>query len=126
MEEYKVNLLKLIAKYDLHTDLFWHEDLRFFVNCSDVFAWAYADLEEIESQEDVDALEQAILDCIKADGYGGQYDGSILFVARKRKMRPQGAMYESLCPACYSLFDACGPLREVGLGNPKKHPSENE
>jgi len=44
-----------------------------------------------------------------------------LFAARVRKMRPQGAAYkvrydESIWP----LFDACGPVREVGFGNPKE------
>ena len=44
-----------------------------------------------------------------------------LFAARVRQMRPQGAAYkvrydESIWP----LFDECGPVREVGFGNPKE------
>lgn len=118
MEEYKVNLLKLAAKYDLNSDLHWHTDLRFFINCSDVFAWGFADGEEVVSQEDVDALEQAALDCKDVN----QYHAGSLFVARKRKMRPQGAMYEHINKELHALFDACGPERVINLGNPKPQP----
>jgi hypothetical protein len=49
---------------------------------------------------------------------------SDLFVARVRNMRPQGAAYKVRYPEeIWGLFNAAGPEREVGLGNPR-HPGE--
>jgi hypothetical protein len=47
--------------------------------------------------------------------------GCDLFVCRERKMRPQGAVYPE-DRRFWPLFDACGPEREVGLGNPHASP----
>jgi hypothetical protein len=41
-----------------------------------------------------------------------------LFAARVRGVRPQGASYSLYPRATWPLFDACGPKRETGLGNP--------
>lgn len=41
-----------------------------------------------------------------------------LFAARVRGMRPQGAAYTFYPPETWPLFDACGPEREIGFGNP--------
>lgn len=43
---------------------------------------------------------------------------SLLFSARSRGMRPQGAYYKLFPRDTWELFDACGPEREVGVGNP--------
>jgi hypothetical protein len=117
MEEYKVNLLKLMAYWDLHDELYWSRDLDFFIKCSDVFAWGYADCEKIASQVDVDLLEEAIGDCREIEEMG-QFSASMLYVARKRGMRPQGAMYEHIPVELHKLFDHAGPERKVGVGNP--------
>lgn len=90
--------------------------LQFFVNCNDVFAWGCADVEQIESDEDLDALDQA-----KADAPN---DWPFLWVARKRGMRPQGAAYKHFDKESIPLFNACGPWREPGLGNPHDVPHE--
>lgn len=118
MEQYKINLLKLVAKHDLQYDLDWNEDLIFHIGCNDLFFWGCADAESIESQEDVDLYEQSIEDVRAFDNWA-----CYLYCARKRKMRPQGAAYpdeKSLWP----LFDACGPEREINMGNPKPRPTE--
>ncbi len=39
-------------------------------------------------------------------------DAPALFVARARKMRPQGAYYHSFHGSLVPLFDACGPERD--------------
>lgn len=46
-----------------------------------------------------------------------------LFAARMRKMRPQGASYSLYPPSIWPLFDACGSVRETGLGNPQPQPT---
>lgn len=112
-------LLALAAKYDIHDSLFWHSDLNYFgVNVSDVFGWGCADLEEVTS-ENIDYLEQAIVDCQATlpDSWEGY--GPWLFAARNRKTRPQGASYPG-GRELWPLFDACGPERETGFGNPYK------
>lgn len=50
---------------------------------------------------------------------------SSLFACRSRKMRPQGACYPDDHPELWPLFDACGPEREVGMGNPYR-PGERK
>lgn len=95
---------------------------HFFINCSDVFDWACAECEEI-SPENIDVLESCIAD-IRAVSPKHLYKAPVLFCCRVRSCRPQGAMYDYLPTELWSLFDACGPKREVGFGNPKEHPKE--
>ena len=86
MEQYKINLLKLAAKHNFIYDVAWNEDLVFSLTCSDVFFRA-ADDEVITSQQDVDMLEQASKDLLEINDNANAW-ATILFTARKRKMRP--------------------------------------
>ena len=43
-----------------------------------------------------------------------------LYCARKRSMRPQGALYSCIPEEHWDLFNKCGPEREVHAGNPYK------
>lgn len=113
--------LLLLFAFDDCDSLWWRGEqnvneapLQFFVNCNDVFWWGTADVEEVKSAQDIADLAQA-----KADLPGE--DWSTLWVARKRGMRPQGAMYAYFSEKEKELFDACGPEREVGLGNPSEN-----
>lgn len=113
------DLLRLFAEEDLIGSLYWVEDgdsFQFFVGCNDVFAWGCADGEDI-TLENLPQLRQAITDAKAADPVMGSIYGCHLFVARVRGMRPQGAAYPKE-QALWPLFDACGPEREVGFGNP--------
>ncbi len=106
-------LLKLTAKYDIITELHWTDTdkgLEFWILCNDFFIWASADGENVETEEDLILLEQSL----KAS----ENDGALLYCARKRKVRPQGAYYTYLKKEDWHLFDACGEKREVGMGNP--------
>lgn len=114
-------LLGIAAKWDLFGDLYWTEDLQFDVNVNDVFFWGCSDGEYIETDEDIDALEQACRDCDAAWKGHGHY-GSMLYAARRRGLRPQGAAYPPR--ELWDLFDEAGPERETGLRNPKPHPSK--
>lgn len=111
-----VQLVDAINDLECNDEIFWnrgnivgHEE-GCFLNCNDAFAWGYSDA-EILSVEDIPALREAHKD---AD----MCDGSLLFIARKRKMRPQGAMYAHIEKKFWPLFDACGPARESCFGNP--------
>lgn len=89
-----------------------------FINCNDQFCWGCADAEPL-TEENFPLLEQAFKDCMEATGSNDvTSDAFVLFVARLRKTRPQGAMYHYLEKELWPLFDAAGPEREVGLGNP--------
>lgn len=113
MEQYKINLLKLVAKHDLYYDFIWNENLEFSVICNDVFYRGLTDAEDINSQEDVDMLEQAIEDCLVALKPEGRYYSSCLFAARKRKMRPlTNEFSQFMDEGIRNLFEACGPERE--------------
>lgn len=92
--------------------------LSIYVDCSDAFFWGSADAEEL-TPETLPILQQAAADLEAAGADNHHLDH--LFAARVRKMRPQGACYEFYDePALRAMFDACGPERVTGLGNP--HP----
>lgn len=109
-------LLKLFAKYDAVTYLFWNENVEFFVFCSDAFYWGTADLEPIISENDIDLLEKSFEE-------GGD-DGALLYCCRKRECRPQNAMYEYIDKDKWPLFDQTGPQREIDTFNPKERKNE--
>ena len=95
-------------------DIWWRVDgeyapLTIFVNCNDLFFWGCSDAEMI-TIDNIDVFEQAYKDSID--------HGGLLFCCRVRGMRPQGAYYKYLDDGEKPLFDACGPEREIKLGNP--------
>lgn len=99
--------------------LWWRTDdeyapITLLVNCNDLFFWACADCEVLHGGNIAD-LEQAKAD---AKAAGDEGNAALLWVARQRRMRPQGAFYKYFEPAMRLLFDACGPERETGFGNP--------
>tara|TARA_Y100000310_G_scaffold59560_1_gene54912 strand:- start:723 stop:1094 length:372 start_codon:yes stop_codon:yes gene_type:complete len=106
-----INLLKLVAEHDGWGDIFWDVGLQFSVLCNDFFYWGCADAESI-TPETLPELRRALEDA--------PADGLLLYCARRRKERPQGAYYKYLGKENWALFDACGPEREVGMGNPHK------
>lgn len=120
--------------------LWWKVDdegnITWFVMCSDVFAWGTADAEEIETIEDLLLLRDAKAECdalaarMKKDGDSGwasvQEYWPTLWAARKRAMRPQGALYKYLPEQMWGLFDAVGPERRVGFGNPAPVPQKGQ
>ena len=131
--ELAARVLALFDKYELYEFLWWRTGKRygggefrspasFFVNCNDLFYWGCADCEEI-TPENVAELERALADAESAEKYMAVHGGE-LFCCRLRKMRPQGAYYNRIPEALWPLFDACGPEREVGGGNPHRHPLE--
>lgn len=113
-QEFILDVLGIIAKADAHRALWWRTDgeyapITFFINCNDTFFWGCADAEDV-TPENIEVLRKAYDD--------SKYHGDILFCARVREMRPQGAMYDCIRKEDWHLFDACGPEREVGFGNP--------
>lgn len=110
-------ILSITAEHEVFDDFFWKRepdgDISFWVNCNDIFEWATADAERITA-ENVEMLDQAYKDSID---YGG-----ILFCARVRGRRPQGAVYTALNmdEETAALFDAAGPEREIDWLNPQR------
>lgn len=104
------------------SSLWWRTDdeyapITLLVNCNDLFFWGCADSEEL-TPDDIPDLERALADAKQA---GDSAYADLLWVARKRKMRPQGAYYQYFdTPALKELFNACGPERETGFGNPER------
>lgn len=116
------DVLNTIAVHHAHRDLWWRTDgeyspLKFFIHCNDVFVWGSSDCEDV-SPENVGVLKQSYAD-------SKDNNGNVLFCARVRKMRPQGAYYSFIERGQWPLFDACGPEREIDFGNPHK-PGEYE
>ena len=118
--EFVIEVLRLADEYEIHELLWWraggqYVPVTFFVRANDLLEWGCADAERL-TPENIGVLRQAILDCAAVDDCSVGY-GCELFVCRLQGMRPQGAAYppeEALWP----LFNACGPEREVGFGNP--------
>lgn len=86
-----------------------NRDIKLFALCSDFFAWATADLEEI-TKGDIPLLERCLRDLRKADD--ATYYLGELFAARKRRMRPQKPCYKDMEPSVAALFDACATEAE--------------
>lgn len=132
-EETLAFVRRVLAVYDGFdgpdgSELWWRTDgeyapVTMFAMCNDLFFWGSADLEKI-TPENVVELERAVEDCKKVDEVVGVCEATSLFCCRVRGMRPQGAAYPK-DKKFWPLFDACGPEREVGLGNPKGHPNES-
>ena len=131
-EGFALQVLRALDKYEQHDDLWWKQGadgvMRFYINCNDMFCWAYSDAVEI-TPDNIAVLEQAYADAQAAKKYGECY-GGMLFAARVYGMRPQHAAYPKQRPnedpdqwkALVALFDAAGPERPVELGNPYPHP----
>lgn len=128
MTEFALRVLEIfsITHTDASGDLMWRvEDgeIFFYADVSDVFAWGGADVEPITPQM-MHVLEGAYAS-LKA--VGGEEFTAELYAARIRGMRPQGAAYpgeaDHAFQAVSDLFDACGPERPTGLGNPRKAPA---
>ncbi|MBT0771748.1 hypothetical protein KIH74_22600 [Kineosporia sp. J2-2] len=105
--------------------VFWHHregSLKLYFLCNDVFAWGCADAEEI-TEANLRLLAQARADLVASGDKYADHLGD-LYAARVRKLRPQGACYPYYPESIWKLFDACGPEREVGMGNPKPRPEE--
>jgi len=109
------HLLRITAENDSTDMLNWQTDLTFFADCSDVFSWGSADREEI-TDDNLHILERAFED-IRKTGSIHEHYAFWLFCVRVRKIRPQGAAYPK-DKLLWPLFDAAGPKREVGFGNP--------
>lgn len=128
MEDYEfmVDLLAFTAEHDIFP--MWNKTdgfppIAFFINTNDLFAWGCADCEPVTA-ETFPALKQAVEECRAiVPTWQGAQDGCALYACRRRRQRPQGAMYPEPA-ALWPLFDACGPERPVGLGNPYCHPSQ--
>lgn len=125
MSDYPLNLLRLVAEFDACDELRWTATkdgpLKFYLMCNDTFYWACADAEDVE-ESDLPALRQAYEDARAADRRFGAIYGGLLFIARKRSMRPQYACYpDREIAALWPLFDACGPDRTGESGCPGAH-----
>jgi hypothetical protein len=121
------NVLKLAQDGDFRSD----RDLlaigvpqQFGADVSDVFAWGGSDYEEI-TPDRLPVLAQAMADLRAIHRHDDMYTVD-LYAARIRQMRPQGAAYPKERAATQALFDACGPARATGLGNPRRPPTPTE
>lgn len=112
-----IKLIDAIDEFDLDGSIFWNRSNMIdnedglLLNCNDFFSWGCADAEPL-TIEDIPELRRSYKDV------ENNYDGLYLFIARKRKLRPQGAMYASIKKKFWPLFDACGPPRVRSFGNP--------
>jgi hypothetical protein len=118
-------VLTLALHADFRSELLWHSDgttITVAVDVSDVFAWGGSDAEDL-TPERLPLLAQAVADLRAIDPREDMYAVD-LFAARIRGMRPQGAAYPKrpALAATHALFDACGPERATGLGNPRRPP----
>ena len=97
-------------------DIFWRCDdkyapLTFFAHCHDVFDWGTSDGERI-TPENVHILERSLQE--------SRDYGVALFCARVRGRRPQDTFIKSIrMEQERALFEACGPVRENNIANPK-------
>lgn len=119
-------VMKALDEIEKYDELYWRAQpdgsIHMYINCSDLFIWACADGEPI-GPETLPVLKQAYKD-LEATGNCNEVYADMLYCARMREFRPQHACYPKEAPEVWALFDAAGPEREPGLGNPHKHPTK--
>lgn len=103
LEKLSDKTLTLILKEKLHIHVN-KKEAELYVNCNDLFWWGCADAESIPLKELPDLLK-ALKESPK--------NGDLLWVARKRKMRPQTPYYKYFNDKEKKLFNACGEPREA-------------
>ena len=121
-----------LSQFSANEAIFWrYNDERtqidVYANCSDIFFWGCADAEPI-TWDNLQVLRDSVREVQELTGseFSNQDDGLLLFVARVRNERPQGAFYKYITvhnddektASLRALFDAAGPERETGFGNP--------
>jgi hypothetical protein len=120
-------LLRIISDYELEEDIIWKaqdpNNITCLVNCNDLFHWGAADAERLKDEDDIFLLRSSLRDIYSYSPRGSRYyntttQGSSLYCARKRSMRPQGAVYKHIPECLWELFDNCGPERKVNFSNP--------
>jgi hypothetical protein len=89
-------ILKYIAEQDMHDNLYWNEDLQFYIMCNDLFYWACADAEPL-TEETLPTLKQAVAD-------SDNIWGGLLYCCRMRKQSPQEPYFKSIPEKFHSLF----------------------
>jgi hypothetical protein len=108
-----------MAPHDFNEDLIWRVDgkyapITFWVNVSDVFDWASADMEEI-TPDSLDDFDQAVQD-LRAIKANVAIYASALYAARRRQRRPMSEYYtyrlSPMPPEVAELFNAAGPPRK--------------
>jgi hypothetical protein len=97
-------------------ELWWRTDgeyapISLIIDCSDVFFWGRADCEDL-TPDNIGELERAVADYKAVDPLMDSTYAHLLFCARLRGMRPHVQYYEHFPEETWSLFDACGPVRE--------------
>lgn len=110
--------------------LWWRTDgdyapVTLLVDCNDLFVWGSADAETLTEQS-INVLESAAEDMRALHPRGDFDQAGLLYCCRMRKMRPQGAYYKHIEKPWWPLFNACGPERATGVGNPLPLPPAPE
>lgn len=122
---HELDFIKRVLKafeFDQNDLLIWHlegDKVVFSAQVSDQFMWGSADAEHI-TEENLPILEQARADLVAIDPRN-LADLPVLFAARIRNMRPQGATMIDIGLEQRVLFEAF-PERPRDLFNPKGWP----
>lgn len=113
-----------VLEFEYCDYLFWRCDdagrFKIFINCSDFFYWGTADAEPI-TDDNIGLLEETFREVQELKGNKWDADDApLLFCARVREMRPQGAYYKHLDEDLHHLFNAVAPERDRDIFNPKE------
>lgn len=124
--EFLNEVLEFLYEKNMQSQVYFL-DGTFRIGCNDFFHWGCADSETItpENFPRLKALwaEAELDDDIRLTKDRAIVWKPLLFVARERRMRPQGCAYPT-AKHWIAQFDACGPKREVDSFNPYQHPND--
>lgn len=106
-----MRVMNIFHDIDMTDSLWWKTEdklLRFYVMCSDEFALAYADAEELTTTN-LSVLESAIED-VRDTGLGldGMHWALTLFVSRVRNIQPHPIILNATPPELKPLFASVG------------------
>lgn len=117
-------ILTKISEWELFYSFFWYPDgekgdIRFRIDCNDVFCWGAADA-ELMTADDLDDMQKCIDKCLEVGEL--EDEGLILWISKKRNLRPQGAWFKGKTQELIKLFEEHTEKREVDFGNPLDMP----
>jgi hypothetical protein len=111
-------VIRLAAAYEVVDDLsftivddsgYWagtgnqQGSLHVGVKCNDLFYWATADMEPIETEADLESLAECL---VIDDVYG-----PTIYACRRREMRPQNCVLRNTPGEIVPHLESCGPAR---------------
>lgn len=94
-----------LGNEDIHVTFVDPDYPRVWLDCSDSFAWASADAEEVADKQDFDLLVKCVHEVVRHDDTPIGWDVALLYAARKRNLMLMPARFEKVPHTLRELYE---------------------